>query len=33
MVALDDLPALVECCLRLRQALEESAAPREPVRA
>jgi 2-dehydro-3-deoxyphosphooctonate aldolase (KDO 8-P synthase) len=24
MIALDDLPALVECCLRLRQALEES---------
>jgi 2-dehydro-3-deoxyphosphooctonate aldolase (KDO 8-P synthase) len=30
MIALGDLPALVECCLRLRQALEP---PRErPVR-
>src|SRR5947209_5870610 len=27
MIALDDLPALVECCLRLRQALDR---PREP---
>ncbi|MCI0457440.1 MAG: 3-deoxy-8-phosphooctulonate synthase [Gemmataceae bacterium] len=25
MIALDDLPALIECCLRLRQALEEPA--------
>jgi 2-dehydro-3-deoxyphosphooctonate aldolase (KDO 8-P synthase) len=33
MVALDDLPALIECCLRLRQALEESTVPREPVHA
>ena len=27
MIALDDLPALVECCLRLRQALSERSTP------
>ncbi len=27
MIALDDLPALVECCLRLRQALEDDFSP------
>jgi 2-dehydro-3-deoxyphosphooctonate aldolase (KDO 8-P synthase) len=27
MIALDDLPALVECCLRLRQALDRPRAP------
>jgi 2-dehydro-3-deoxyphosphooctonate aldolase (KDO 8-P synthase) len=26
-IALDDLPALVECCLRLRRALEEGPTP------
>ncbi len=31
MVALDDLPGLIECCLRLRQALDEPAAARIPV--
>ncbi len=30
MVALEDLPALVECCLRLRQALAESPGRKEP---
>ena len=31
MLALDDLPALVECCLRLREALAESAGRPQPV--
>jgi 2-dehydro-3-deoxyphosphooctonate aldolase (KDO 8-P synthase) len=31
MIALDDLPALVECCVRLRQALEESRQEAAPV--
>jgi 2-dehydro-3-deoxyphosphooctonate aldolase (KDO 8-P synthase) len=30
MIALDDLPALIECCLRLRQALGPLASTRDP---